>query len=157
MCCRTDSCPQDQQSSGRLSCPPLDPPMAASQFRAPPLVAAPQTRAHRPSTAPCDHHACPSFMFHVGALSEPVLCSCPGVLDSSCDDKTGPHPTCPLPGTLTPRSLRWQLSVASASSRPTLPSAGTSSSSMVASAPPSFALLNVSRSVCGGVRTLSHA
>src|SRR5712691_11226679 len=94
-------------------------------------------------------------MFHVGASSEPILCSCPGVLDSSCDDKTGPHPTCPLPGTLTPRSLQWQLSVASASSRPTLPSAGTSSPSMVANAPPSFAHLNVSRSVCDGVRTLT--
>ena len=48
-CCWTDSCRHDQQpqASGHRSCPLLDPPMTAPQSRAP---AAPQSRAHRPST-----------------------------------------------------------------------------------------------------------
>jgi hypothetical protein len=47
---------------------------------------------------------------------------CAHFLASSFSDETGPRPTCPLPATLTPGYLQWQLSVTSASSWPASPS-----------------------------------
>src|SRR5712691_11323767 len=93
-------------------------------------------------------------MFHVGASSEPILFSRPGVLlqrqDRAAPDK--PSAWDSNASIFAVATLRC-VSEFGAS----LPSVGTSSSSMVASAPLSLAHLYVSRSGCdGGVGTLSH-
>ena len=106
--------------------------MAAPQPHARSLVAASQSRACPSSAVSWGHHACPPSGF---TAVPQVSRFCAHSLASSLSDETGPQTTCPLRGTLTPGCFRLQLSVASASSWPALPSGGTSSSSVVTSLP----------------------
>ncbi len=93
-------------------------------------------------------------MFHVGASSEPILCSRPGVLLQR-QDRAAPDKPSAWDSNASIFAVATLCCVSEFGA--SLPSVGTSSSSMVASAPLSLAHLYVSRSGCdGGVSTLSH-